>query len=99
MEYACKHEMAVTVKDMLSLRMRLAYINSEAAKKAIPRVAELMAQHLSWSKKEKSRQIKLAEESLGLTLTLTLTPTLTLTLTPILTPTLTLTLILTNTKN
>ena len=63
-EYACKHEMAVTVKDtlsnpnpnpnpypnpdsnpnpnpnpnqvkdMLSLRMRLAYINSEAAKKA-----------------------------------------------------------------
>ena len=26
-EYAVKHEMAVTVKDMLSLRMRLAYIN------------------------------------------------------------------------
>jgi len=64
-EYACKHEMAVTVKDMLSLRMRLAYINSEAAKKAIPRVAELMAQHLGWSKKEKSRQIKLAEDYLG----------------------------------
>ena len=33
-EYAVKHEMAVTVKDMLSLRMRLAYINSEAAKQA-----------------------------------------------------------------
>ena len=55
-EYAVKHEMAVTVKDMLSLRMRLAYINSEAAKQAIPRVAELMAQHLKWSKKEKNRQ-------------------------------------------
>ena len=27
--------MAVTVKDMLSLRMRLAYINSEAAKQAL----------------------------------------------------------------
>jgi len=64
-EYACKHEMAVTVKDMLSLRMRLAYINSEAAKKAIPRVADLMAHHLGWSKKEKSRQIKLAEDYLG----------------------------------
>merc|ERR1711924_70709 len=50
---------------MLSLRMGLAYINSEAAKKAIPRVAELMAQHLGWSKKEKSRQIKLAEDYLG----------------------------------
>ena len=36
-------------------------------KQAIPRVAELMAQHLGWSKKEKSRQIKLAEESLDLT--------------------------------
>jgi len=129
--------MAVTVKDMLSLRMRLAYINSEAAKQvspctyyaltmclrcacdvlamcmclphvhvlapcpcacpmsmclphvhvpamsvlslprhpayfptaspcqAIPRVAELMAQHLKWSKKEKSRQVKLAEDYLG----------------------------------
>ena len=34
-EYAVKHEMAVTVKDMLSLRMRLAYINSEAAKQAL----------------------------------------------------------------
>ena len=40
-EYACKHEMAVTVKDMLSLRMRLAYINSDAAKAAVPRAAEL----------------------------------------------------------
>ena len=64
-EYAVKHEMAVTVKDMLSLRMRLAYINSEAAKQAIPRVAELMAQHLKWSKKEKNRQVKLAEDYLG----------------------------------
>jgi len=64
-EYAVKHEMAVTVKDMLSLRMRLAYINSEAAKQAIPRVAELMAQHLKWSKKEKLRQVKLAEDYLG----------------------------------
>jgi len=64
-EYAVKHEMAVTVKDMLSLRMRLAYINSEAAKQAIPRVAELMAQHLKWSKKEKIRQVKLAEDYLG----------------------------------
>eukprot|EP00908_Phaeocystis_cordata_P024720 Transcript_7175.p1 GENE.Transcript_7175~~Transcript_7175.p1 ORF type:complete len:744 (-),score=397.36 Transcript_7175:377-2410(-) len=64
-EYACKHEMAMTVKDMLTLRMRLAYINSEAAKQAIPRVAELMATHLKWDKKEKAKQIKMAEDYCG----------------------------------
>lgn len=64
-EYAVKHEMAVTVKDMLTLRMRLAYINSEAAKQAIPRVADLMAQHLKWDKKEKQKQIKMAQEYIG----------------------------------
>ena len=30
-----------SVKDLLSLRMRLAYINSDAAKAAVPRAAEL----------------------------------------------------------
>eukprot|EP00320_Phaeocystis_rex_P013778 CAMPEP_0119065130 /NCGR_PEP_ID=MMETSP1178-20130426/8031_1 /TAXON_ID=33656 /ORGANISM="unid sp, Strain CCMP2000" /LENGTH=65 /DNA_ID=CAMNT_0007046623 /DNA_START=21 /DNA_END=214 /DNA_ORIENTATION=+ len=45
--------------------MRLAYLNSEAAKQAIPRVAELMAPHLKWSKKEKARQVKMAEDYLG----------------------------------
>ena len=28
--YACKHECAVTVKDVLALRTRLAFLNSEA---------------------------------------------------------------------
>jgi len=61
-EYACKHEMAVTVKDMLTLRMRLAYLNSEAAKEVIPRVTDLMAEQLKWSKKEKAKQQKEAVE-------------------------------------
>ncbi|KAL1521617.1 hypothetical protein AB1Y20_021276 [Prymnesium parvum] len=64
-EYAVKHEYAVTVKDMLTTRMRLAFINSEAAKKAIPRVADLMATHLQWSNAEKERQIKMAQEYIG----------------------------------
>lgn len=33
-EYCTKHEYAVTVKDMLTTRMRLAFLNSEAAKQA-----------------------------------------------------------------
>merc|ERR1719451_278506 len=60
--YACRHEMAVTVKDMLTLRMRLAYLNSEAAKEVIPRVTELMAAELKWSKKETAKQQKEAVE-------------------------------------
>ena len=46
-EYAVKHEMAVTVKDMLSLRMRLAYINSEAAKEAVPACCTAH-HHVTW---------------------------------------------------
>jgi len=64
-EYACKHEMAMTVKDMLTLRMRLAYLNSEAAKAAIPRVADVMAASLKWSKKEKQAQIEQAMDYIG----------------------------------
>ena len=52
--------MAMTVKDVLTLRTRLAYLNSEAAKAAIPRVADLMAASLKWSKKEKAAQIQQA---------------------------------------
>jgi glycerol-3-phosphate dehydrogenase len=44
-EYCCG-EYCRSVKDMLSLRMRLAYINSEAAKEAVPRVADIMAEKL-----------------------------------------------------
>jgi len=55
-EYCCG-EYCRSVKDMLSLRMRLAYINSEAAKEAVPRVADIMAEKLGWSSREKKRQI------------------------------------------
>merc|ERR1719326_2740856 len=50
---------------MLTLRMRLAYLNSEAAKKCIPRVVELMGDALGWSSKERKRQTALAEDYIG----------------------------------
>lgn len=64
-EYSCRHEMAQTVKDMLTLRMRLAYLNSEAAKAMIPRVADIMAKEMKWSKREKEAQIKEANQYIG----------------------------------
>ena len=63
--YACRHEMARTVKDMLTTRMRLAYLNSEAAKQAIPRVANIMASELGWSRSERDRQVKQAQQYIG----------------------------------
>jgi len=63
--YSCRHEMAMTVKDMLTTRMRLAYLNSEAAKQVIPKVAAIMAKELGWSKRETDRQIKWAKEYIG----------------------------------
>ena len=43
---------------MLSLRLRLAFLNSEAAKDAVPRVAELMANRLGWSSSQRAAQEK-----------------------------------------
>uniref|UniRef100_A0A7S2W247 glycerol-3-phosphate dehydrogenase n=1 Tax=Mucochytrium quahogii TaxID=96639 RepID=A0A7S2W247_9STRA len=64
-EYAVKEEYAQTVKDMLGLRMRLAYINSEAAKAAAPRVAEIMGETLNWTEDEKNTQLQEALEYLN----------------------------------
>ena len=56
-QYACDEEYACTVKDMLSLRFRLAYLNSEAALMAAPRVADLMAEAKDWSTEERDAQL------------------------------------------
>ena len=63
-EYAVG-EYCRSVKDLLSLRMRIAYINSDAAKEAVPRAAELMGQKLGWSKKKRAAQEKEAYAYLG----------------------------------
>lgn len=56
--YACRNEMVCTVKDMLTLRTRLAYLNKDAALEIAPRVADLMAKELNWSRRERKRQLK-----------------------------------------
>lgn len=62
--YAC-HEYACTVEDILSRRTRLAFLNVEAAQKALPRVTQLMAQQLGWSKRMQQQQRLDAESFLG----------------------------------
>ncbi len=57
-EYACKHEMACTVTDYLTLRTRLAYLDSQSASLAAPKVADLMGKALGWTKQEKKKQLE-----------------------------------------
>ncbi|XP_031763717.2 glycerol-3-phosphate dehydrogenase, mitochondrial isoform X2 [Galleria mellonella] len=58
-EYAC------TAVDMIARRLRLAFLNVQAAAEALPAVVEIMAEELKWSEAEKARQIKTASEFLA----------------------------------
>ncbi|XP_063358141.1 glycerol-3-phosphate dehydrogenase, mitochondrial isoform X1 [Cydia amplana] len=58
-EYAC------TCVDMLARRLRLAFLNVQAAVEALPVVADIMQEELKWSNDEKKRQIKEANEFLS----------------------------------
>ncbi|CAH0748616.1 unnamed protein product [Diatraea saccharalis] len=58
-EYAC------TAVDVLARRLRLAFLNVQAAAEALPAVADIMAEELHWSAAEKQKQIKMASEFLA----------------------------------
>jgi glycerol-3-phosphate dehydrogenase len=46
--YAVRYEWAVYADDVIARRTRLAFLNKNAALRAIPRVVELMAGELGW---------------------------------------------------
>jgi len=54
--YAVRHEYAQTAADVLARRMRLAFLNAQASLEALPRVIDLMAEELGWSRKRKERE-------------------------------------------
>ena len=45
-------------RDMLTLRFRLAFLNSQAAISVAPKVCDLMSVQLGWDEKEKSKQME-----------------------------------------
>ncbi|KAJ7684515.1 FAD dependent oxidoreductase-domain-containing protein [Mycena polygramma] len=55
--YAVRHEYALTPIDVLARRTRLSFLNARAALDALPRVADIMAEELHWSRAEKARQV------------------------------------------
>lgn len=51
--YAIK-EYACTAIDVIARRTRLGFLNVQAADEALPRIVEIMAQHLDWSEERKT---------------------------------------------
>ena len=51
-EYAC------TAVDVISRRLRLSFLNVQATEEALPRIIDIMAEELNWSKSEKANQME-----------------------------------------
>ena len=60
--WAVRHEMARTVDDVLARRVRLLYVDAREARKAAPRVAEIMAAELGRDRKWIDEQIAAFEK-------------------------------------
>lgn len=56
--YACRYEMACNAEDIIARRTRLAFLNVAAARTALPRVVDIMAQELGWDEKRVTAEIK-----------------------------------------
>lgn len=62
--YACR-EYACTLEDVLARRTRLAFLNQDAAKLAIPVIADIMAEELGWTDDVRHDQIRMAQDSMN----------------------------------
>ena len=59
--YGCR-EYARTAVDMIARRLRLAFLNVQAAQEALPMIVDIMAEELKWTEDEKKRQQKEASD-------------------------------------
>ncbi|KAJ3059553.1 mitochondrial glycerol-3-phosphate dehydrogenase [Rhizoclosmatium hyalinum] len=63
--YAVRREYACTAVDVLARRTRLAMLNAQAAKEALPRVIEIMTAELGWTRDRQAKEYKAALEFLN----------------------------------
>jgi glycerol-3-phosphate dehydrogenase len=63
--YAVRYEYAQTVTDVVARRMRLAFLNAQAALEALPTIIDLMTEELKWDQKRQDKEWKSAVEYLG----------------------------------
>jgi glycerol-3-phosphate dehydrogenase len=62
--YCVRQEYCMTATDFLARRSRLAFLDVKGARKALPRVVDLMAEELDWSRGRKAQEISAAEKLL-----------------------------------
>lgn len=62
--WACRREYAATAVDIIARRTRLSFLNAEASLDALPRVIDLMAQELGWSKRRMNQEFQDATDFL-----------------------------------
>lgn len=62
--YAAHHEYAVHATDILARRTRLAFLDNQAARMALPIIVSVMAEELKWNKTRIQEELKLSEEFL-----------------------------------
>jgi len=62
--FAVRHEMAITIVDVLARRLRLAFIDADAAKSLVKETGDTMEGLLGWSPSVKKQRIAEAEEFL-----------------------------------
>jgi glycerol-3-phosphate dehydrogenase len=62
--YAAENEYCETAQDFLARRSRLAFLNARAAKEALPRIAEILAEIHGWSRTRLQTEMKEAMEFL-----------------------------------
>jgi glycerol-3-phosphate dehydrogenase len=55
--YAVRHEYALTATDVISRRLRLSFLNAQAALEALPRVIDIMAEELNWTAARKQEEL------------------------------------------
>lgn len=63
--YACRQEYAAKATDVIARRTRLSFLNATAALEALPRVIEIMASELGWSRKQQNQEFVEARDFLA----------------------------------
>ncbi|KAF2013791.1 DAO-domain-containing protein [Aaosphaeria arxii CBS 175.79] len=63
--YCVRHEYAQTAADVIARRMRLAFLNAQAALEALPTVIDLMSEELHWDSARKEKEWKNTVTYLG----------------------------------
>ena len=62
--YCARHEYCESAVDFIARRSRLAFLDTDAANHALPRVIEILADEHNWDKKRQKQELQKAKQFL-----------------------------------